>query len=193
MFSGPRFSMRPAIQPKINKGMGSLAFLEKQCFKHHFHDTSSKLSLLDALVRPTILYGFVVWGPSLLNFDWALIGRVQTLFLRCIIRCHRSTPHNIILAEFRAHPFRLVAIFDLVWFLHRLHGFADVARDRDHYSYLAYCSSVSMAAAESGARARCWYAQVSSLLSSIGIDIDRLPPFQFSLDALLIFSLLNRS
>ena len=36
MFSGPRFSMRLAIQPKVNKGMGSLAFLEKQCFKHHF-------------------------------------------------------------------------------------------------------------------------------------------------------------
>ena len=38
--------------------------------------------------------------------------------------------------------------------------------------------------AESGSHARCWYAQVSSLLSLIGIDMDHLPPFQFSLDAL---------
>ena len=183
LFSGPRFSMRPAIQPRVNKGMGSLALLEKQCFKHHFQYTPSKLSLLDALVRPIVLYGSVVWGPSLLSSDWASIERVQTLFLRRIIRCHRSTPHSIILAEFGAHPFRLAAIFDLVWFLHRLRGFADMAGDRDRYSYLAYCSSVSTAAVESGARARCWYAQVSSLLSSIGIDIDHLPPFQFSLDA----------
>ena len=49
-FSGPQFSMRPAIQPRVNKGMGSLALLEKKCFKPHFQDTPSKLSLLDALV-----------------------------------------------------------------------------------------------------------------------------------------------
>ena len=64
-----------------------------------------------------------------------------------------------------------------MWFLHRLRGFADMAGDCDRYSYLAYCSSVSTAAAESSARARCWYAQVSFLLSLIGIDIDFLPPF----------------
>ena len=69
MFSRPRFSMRPVIQPRVNNGMGSLALLEKQCFKHHFQDNSSKLSLLDCLVRPMVLYGYVVWGPSLLSFD----------------------------------------------------------------------------------------------------------------------------
>ena len=73
--------MRPAIQPRVNKGMGSLALLEKQCFRHHFQDTPSKLSLLDAFVRPTVLYGSMVWGPSLLSSDWASIERVQTLFL----------------------------------------------------------------------------------------------------------------
>ncbi len=154
MFSGPQFNMRPAIQPKVNKGMGSLAFLEKQCFKHHFQDTSSKLSLLDALVWPTVLYGFVVWGPSLLSSDWASIEQVQTLFLRHIIRCHKFTPHSVIFAEFGVHPFRLAAIFYLVLFLHRLRGFADAIGDRNRYSYLAYCSSVSIADVESGSRAR---------------------------------------
>ena len=102
--------MRPAIQPRVNKGMGSLALLEKQCFKHHFQDTSFKLSLLDSLVRPTFLYGSVVWGPSLLGFDRASIERVQTLFLRHIIICHMFIPHSIILAEFGAHLFSLAAI-----------------------------------------------------------------------------------
>jgi hypothetical protein len=31
-FSGPRFSLRPTLQPRINKGYGSLALLERQCF-----------------------------------------------------------------------------------------------------------------------------------------------------------------
>ena len=136
-------------------------------------------------MRLTVLYGSVVWGPSLLRSDWASVEWIQTLFLRHIIRCHRFILHSIILAEFGVHPFRLAAIFDLVWFLHRLRGFADTAVDRNRYSCLAYCSSISIAATDSssGSRARCWYVQVSSLLSSIGISMDHLPPFQFSLDA----------
>ena len=122
-------------------------------------------------MRPTVLYGSVVWGPSLLGFDWASIERVQTLFLRCIIRCHRFTPHSIILAEFGTHPFSLAAIFDLVWFLHHLCGFVDHVGDCDRYCYLAFCSSVFTVSIESGFCRRCWYAQASSLLGSIGIDI----------------------
>lgn len=113
-FFGPRFSMRLAIQSRVSKGMGSLAMLQKQCFRHHFQDTLSKLTLLDSLVRSTVLYGSMVWGPSLLSSDWASIKRVQTLFLQRIIRCHKFTPHSIILAKFGAHPFSLVAIFN--WF-----------------------------------------------------------------------------
>ena len=76
------------------------------------------MSLLDSMVKLIVLYGSTVWGSSQLEFDWASIKRVQTLFLRHIIRYHRSTLHNIILAEFGAHPFRLGTIFDLVWLLH---------------------------------------------------------------------------
>lgn len=139
-FSGPRFSLRPAIQPRVCKGMGSLAILERQCFKHHFQDTSPKLSLLSSLVTPMMLYGSVVWGPSLLDSDWASIDHVQTLFLR------------------------LGAIFDRIWFLHHLHGFADSANDRHKYSYLAYCSSVVVADSNPTSRARCWYPEAASLL-----------------------------
>lgn len=154
-FSGPCFIMRLAIQPRVNNGMCSLAMLEKQCFRYHFQDTSSKLSLLDSLVRSTVLYGSVVWGPSLLGSDWASIEWVQTFLLRHIIRCHRFTPHSIILAEFGAHPFSLAAIFDLVWFLHRLRGFADSVGERERYSYLAYYSSVDIASSDRCSRARC--------------------------------------
>ena len=35
-FSGPRFSLWPTLQPRINKGYGSLALFERQCIRHHF-------------------------------------------------------------------------------------------------------------------------------------------------------------
>ena len=117
-FSGPRFSLRLAIQSRVGKVMDSLALLERQCFRHHFHDISSKLSLFDSLVHLTVLYGFVVWGPSLIVSNCASIECIQMLLLHHIIRCHRFTPHNIIFVEFGAHPLKLAVIFYLIWFLH---------------------------------------------------------------------------
>ncbi len=132
----------------------------------------SKLSLLDSLVKPKALYGSMVWVPSLLDSDWATIERVQILLLYHIIRCHQSTSYSILLAEFNAHPFRLRAIFDLVWFLHRLCGFADSADGCHRYSYLSYCSSVDIADFDTATRAHCWYALTTTLLRSIVIKID---------------------
>ena len=56
-FSGPRFSLQQALQPRINKGYRSLALRERQCFRHYFQDISSKMDLLNTLIRPTVLYG----------------------------------------------------------------------------------------------------------------------------------------
>ena len=134
--------------------MGSLALLERQCFRHHFQDISSKLSLFDSLVRPTILYGFVVWGPSLIASNWAYIEWVQTLFLCRIIRCHRFTPHNIFLAEFSVYPLKLAIIFDLIWFLHRLCGFMETCANWHRYSSLAYFSLVEIMRSDTSARSR---------------------------------------
>jgi hypothetical protein len=52
------------------------------------------------------------------------------------------------------------------------------------YSYLAYCSLETIALASPSGRAQCWFARVSDLLESVGILMDRLPPFKYSLDAL---------
>ena len=74
-------------------------------------------------------------------------------------------------------------IFDLVWLLHWLRSFIDSFDDLYRYSYLAYFSSMDVASLDSGHNSRYWYTQVSALLGSIGISLDRLPLFQFFLDA----------
>lgn len=168
--------MRPALQPRINKGYGSLAILERQCFRHHFQDISSKLSLMDTLIRPTVLYGSEIWGPSLLESDWAAVERVQTLLLRRIIRCKCTIPQQIILAEFGAQPFCLETAFRLVSFLHRVRSFADTLKGRDRYPYLAYCSSEAIDRTQPG-KTKCWYTGVSKFLKAVGLHIDHLPPF----------------
>ena len=92
-------------------------------------------------------------------------------------------PQHIILAEFGAHPFRLETIFRLVSFLHQIQGLTDSIKGRDRYPFLAYCFSQTIAHASHPGRTKCWLTGVSSLLASVGIQLDRLPPFQYSLDA----------
>ena len=111
LFTGPRSSLRPALQPRINKGYGSLALLERQCFRNHFQDISAKMSMMDNVVQPTVLYGSEVWGPSLLESDWSSAERVQITLLRRIIRSKQTVPQPIILAEFAAHPFCFETMF----------------------------------------------------------------------------------
>ena len=71
------------------------------------------MDLLNTLIRPTVLYGLEIWGPSLLEADWALAERVQILILRRIIKSKQTVPQHIVLTEFGAQPFRLETVSDL--------------------------------------------------------------------------------
>jgi hypothetical protein len=57
-------------------------------------------------------------------------------------------------------------------------------KGKDRYPYLDYFSSETIALSSSLGRARGWFAEVSDLLGSVGIQTDRLPLFRYSLDAL---------
>ena len=141
------------------------------------------MDLLNTLICPTVLYGSEIWGPSLLKSDWASAERVQILLLQRIIRCKQTVPQHIILAEFGAQPFRLKMVFILVSFLHRIQGLANSAKGQDNYPYLAYCSAETIARTAHLGKAKCWLTGVSNLLTSVGIQLDHLPSFQYSLDS----------
>lgn len=117
------------------------------------------MSLMDSLVRPTILYVSKVWGPCLLKANWASAERVQILLLRRIIRCKHIVPQYIILTEFGARPFRLKCFPPY---------FTDSMKGRDWYPYLAYHSSEYIALSIPPSHTKCWFAWVSDLLESVG-------------------------
>jgi hypothetical protein len=74
-------------------------------------------------------------------------------------------------------------MFRLVPFLHYILSLVDLAKGQDRDPYLAYCSFATIALSHPLGRARGCYAGVSHLLESMGIQIDRLSSFRFSLDA----------
>jgi hypothetical protein len=69
-FTGPRFGMRQALQPRLNKGYGSLALIKRWYFQGQFQDISSKLYLMEEIIRPTVLYGSEIWGYKQFGFGW---------------------------------------------------------------------------------------------------------------------------
>ena len=72
------------------------------------------MDLVDNLIISTVLYGLEVWGPSLLELDWAMIERVRALMLHYIIRCKRIVSQAIVQVYFPTPPFRIEIIFVLV-------------------------------------------------------------------------------
>jgi hypothetical protein len=140
--------------------------------------------LMEAIIRPTILCGSEIWWLSLLQIDWAGMERVQTLLLRCIIHCKRTIPQSIIQAEFGVHPFYLEVIFHLVSFLHRVRPFKDFATGRERYPYLTLYSSEVFSLDPPSSHARGWFSKASRPLQSMTISPEKLPLFNFSLDAL---------
>jgi hypothetical protein len=112
-----------------------------------------------------------------------MIERVQVLMRRCIIRCMRTVPQVIIQAEFMALPLRIESIFGFVSLLHWVHGYADSLANRDHYPYLAYYFSEAIATINASGWGCCWFAEVTCLLQLVGISMDHLPPFRYSLNS----------
>lgn len=77
----------------------------------------TNLQVCIVIIKLTILYGYEVWGPSLLLYDWAKVEREKSLLLQCMIGCNQIVSKDIIYVEFGAYP--IETIFKLVSFLHK--------------------------------------------------------------------------
>ena len=91
-----------------------------------------------------------------------------------------AVPHQIIIAEFSASPLQLDAAFQAITYLHRVRGFSSSSDSRLCLPWLALSSSMALSA---DGHQRCWYSRLSSWFTRLGLDLDWLPPFQYSLDA----------
>ena len=94
-----------------------------------------------------------------------------------MIRSKPSVPHQIILAEFGASPLQLDAAFQAITYLHRVRDF-NSSDGCLRLPWLALSSSMALSA---DGDQRCWYSRLSSSFTRLGLDLDRLPPFQYSL------------
>ena len=182
VFSGPAFSLRRAAETRLTRAYAALGGLERMCSQVRFQEPRTKLWLFDTLVASVLLYGVQVWGSSLDHHGrsghtdgWGSMEKPLVSMISRLIRAKASVPHAIIRAELAAPPLVVEALSRSVSFIHHLW---DLPRDR--YARLALESSRQLAM--QGDRA-CWYGEMTSWFQLHGFSMERLPPFQYSLDA----------
>jgi hypothetical protein len=93
----------------------------------------------------------------------------------------KQYPNTSFLQILVTNPFAL-RLFSSLFHFCSIRSFVDLAKGRDQYPYLPYCSSESIALYSPHGCTRCWFARVSDLLESVGISMDRLHEFRYSLD-----------
>lgn len=104
--------------------------------------------------------------------------RPMIMMIARMIRSKPSVPHDIVRAELGAAPVVVEALFQAVTFMHRIWELP-----HERYPRLALMSSKRLA--EDG-DTHCWYAEMQSWFGRHGLQIDALPPFQYSLDCPLL-------
>jgi hypothetical protein len=74
-------------------------------------------------------------------------------------------------------------VFKLVSLLQHLWSFIDSKKGQERYMYLVNHSSDSISLDIPPGHVQCWFVGVSDLLELVGISMDHIPLFEYSLDA----------
>ncbi len=174
-FTGPRLSLHEAACARLSRGYAALGTLERQCAHIQFQEPRTKLWLFDTLVAPTLLYGVEIWGPSSYKgHKWTDLERPLVLMIGRMIRSKASVPHDIVRAEMGAAPIAVEALLRSVTNIQRIWKLP-----KERYPRLALMSSLQLTA---HGDTHCWYAEMQEWFLSHGMNINALPPFQYSLD-----------
>ena len=166
---------RAATDRRLTKGFAALAMLECRCHQAHFQEPRTKGWLLDTLVTPALMYAATVWAPGLSSATWTQLERPQVCMISRLFHRKPSVPHDIVRAELATSPMLVEALFQTVCFIHRVRELP-----ADRLTRRAFEASRQLfEAGEEG----IWYSQAVQWLESHGLDIERLPPFQYDMDS----------
>ena len=172
VFAGPKFALKKAADNRLSRAYAALGGLERMCSQVQFQEPRTKLWLFDTLVTSAMLYGVQVWVDQ---DSWRAMERPLISMISRMIRAKASVPHAIIRAKVAASPIEVEALTKSVSFIHSIWN-----ADRCRYTRLALESSRQLALKGDTS---CWYAKTNLWFQRHGFSIDRLPPFQYSLEA----------
>ncbi|KAI5065737.1 hypothetical protein GOP47_0020432 [Adiantum capillus-veneris] len=121
------------------------------------------------------MYAAAVWAPGLAADIWTQIERPQICMFSRLFRSKHTVPHDIIKAEVATPPMVVEALFHTICSIERMR---DLPADR--LTRRAFEASRQLS--ESGV-SRSWYSEVTTWFGTQGVDMEKLPPFQYDSDS----------
>jgi hypothetical protein len=120
-------SMRWATCVKHRVAHGYKAFysMVQKCKTTSLSTWKLKKQLFNSLVRPVVLYGVQVWGPTTSQSTWNQVEAIQKLFLEMELGVKTQTPYALLLAEAGLLPLEVEALYLTLQYVMRVEALND--------------------------------------------------------------------
>ncbi len=105
------WSWATCVKIRVANGYKAFYSMINKCKLAGLATWKLKKTLFASLVRPVLLYGVQVWGPSTSKSNWPKIEAVQKLFLEMELGVKSQTPYVLTLAEAGLLPLEVEALF----------------------------------------------------------------------------------
>jgi hypothetical protein len=148
------WSWATCVKVRVANGWKAFYSMINKCKLVGLATWKLKKILFASLVRPVLLYGVQVWGPSTSKSNWPKIEAVQKLFLEMELGVKSQTPYILTLAEVGLLPLEVEALFLTIRYVMHLQKLEDSRLPKQAYRL---------------SRASGWYADVTRWAEAWGI------------------------
>ena len=163
--------IRKSANRSLSKGRSAAYAMTRRCHELDIHNVFIKCHLFDSLVKPILMYGCEVWGPSVMAGGKCLVdsGFTKELellhkgFLRQCLGVRKSVPDVVLMSEMRRKPIALSLLKQLLCFWNKIQCRAD-----DDLVKLAMQESYELA--KGGVR-DCWVGHLAKCVGKFGVDL----------------------
>jgi len=118
-------SWATCVKHRVASGYKAFYSMIHKCKGASLSTWKLKKHLFISLVRPVILYGVQVWGPTTSKSCWTKVEAIQKLFLEMELGVKIQTPYTLLLAEVGLLPLEVEALYLTLQYARRVQAMND--------------------------------------------------------------------
>jgi Reverse transcriptase (RNA-dependent DNA polymerase) len=118
-------SWATCVKHRLAHGYKAFYNMVQKCKRASLSTWKLKKQLFNTLVRPVVLYGVQVWGPSTSQSSWSKVEAIQKLFLEMELGVKTQTPYTLLLAESGLLPLEVEALYLTLQYVMRVEALKD--------------------------------------------------------------------
>jgi len=113
------------VKHRVANGYKAFYNMVQKCKGANLSSWKLKNQLFKSLVRPIVLYGVQVWGPTTSQSNWNKVEAIQKLFLEMELGVKTQTPYTLLLVEAGLLPLEVEALYHTLQYVMRVKALQD--------------------------------------------------------------------